>query len=180
MTPRLWIALALAFLSGAQGATAQTPPVAPADTPRVAAIEYSDWYGRRLTIHRVASYTMLPLFAAQYAAGRQLLNDPGDADWARRVHKPLAYGVGALFTVNTVTGVWNLWEARKDPEGRGRRTAHALLMLAGDAGFATTGYLGNRAARHGGDRELHRNVALGSMAVAVTGYLLMLPQLWED
>jgi hypothetical protein len=53
-------------------------------------------------------------------------------------------------------------------------------MLAGDAGFATTGYLGNRAARHGGDRELHRNVALGSMAVAVTGYLVMLPQLWED
>jgi hypothetical protein len=155
MTPRLWIALALAFLSGAQGATAQTPPVAPADTPRVAAIEYSDWYGRRLAIHRAASYTMLPLFAAPY-------------------------GVAALFTVNTVTGVWNLWDARNDSEGRRRRTAHALLMLAGDAGFAATGYLGNRAARHGGDRELHRNVALGSMAVAVTGYLLMLPQLRED
>jgi hypothetical protein len=27
---------------------------------------------------------------------------------------------------------------------------------------------------------LHRNVALGSMALAVTGYLLMLPQLWDD
>ncbi len=173
---------ALALLAGARGVTAQSQSGAPADTTRVAAIEYSDWYGRRLAIHRAASYTMVPLFVAQYTAGQRLFNNPalpGD-DWARRTHKPLAYGVGALFTVNTVTGVWNLWEARKDPEGRRRRTAHALLMLAGDAGFAATGYLGNQAARHGGDRELHRNVALGSMAVAVTGYLLMLPALWED
>ncbi len=181
MIPRLWIVLALASLFRVEGATAQwTPSATPVDTLRVAAVEYSDWYGRRLTIHRAASYTMLPLFAAQYAAGRQLLHDPEDADLARRVHQPLAYGVGALFTVNTVTGVWNLWEARKDPEGRRRRTAHALLMLAGDAGFVTTGYLGSAAARDGGDRELHRNVALGSMALAVTGYLLMLPQLWDE
>ncbi|HEV2736509.1 MAG TPA: hypothetical protein VGV85_16805 [Longimicrobiaceae bacterium] len=85
--------------------------------------------------------------------------------------------MGGLFTLNTVTGVWNLWEGRREPEGRGRRTAHALLMLAADAGFTATGVLGDRAANGGGSRTVHRNVALGSMATAVAGYLVMLPQL---
>ena len=172
------VLLVLGMLAmAATGMVAQEIPAEPADTGRIQAIEYSDWYGRRLAVHRAASYTMLPLFAVQYAAGRRLLDDPADAGWARDVHEPVAYTIGALFTVNTVTGLWNLWDARKDPEARRRRTAHALLMLAGDAGFLATGILGNRAVEGEVGRETHRNVALGSVAVSVAGYLLMLPGL---
>lgn len=186
MTSCIWLALALASTAPAAPATepcvaADTIPVAvkPAsDTIPPTAVEYSDWYGRRLAVHRAASYTMVPLFAAQYLAGRRLYRGGIEADdWAHRAHRPLAYAVGGLFTVNTVTGVWNLWEGRKEPEGRGRRTAHALLMLAADAGFTATGILGDRAAHHGGSRTVHRNVAIGSMVTAVTGYALMVPQL---
>ena len=47
--------------------------LAMADTGRrrPVAIEYSDWYGRRLKIRQITSWAMLPLFAAQYAAGQQ-------------------------------------------------------------------------------------------------------------
>jgi len=40
--------------------------------------------------------------------------------------------------LNSVTGVWNLWESRHQPAGRTRRTLHGLLMLAADAGFGAT------------------------------------------
>lgn len=187
----IWLVLALASAAPA-AAPAPCPPAAdtvPAyaitaadPVPQVVAIEYSEWYGRRLAVHRTASYAMVPLFVAQYAAGRRLYGNPaleGD-DWARRAHKPLAYGVAGLFTLNTATGVWNLWEGRQEREGRGRRTAHVLLMLAADAGFTATGVLGSRAAGEGGSRTVHRNVAVGSMAVALAGYLVMLPQLRGD
>lgn len=155
---------------------------APDTVPQLIAVDYSEWYGRRLAVHRTASYAMVPLFVAQYAAGRRLYgNSPVEADdWARKAHEPLAYGVAALFTVNTVTGVWNLWEGRREPEGRRRRTTHAVLMLAADAGFTATGVLGSRAAAGEGSRTIHRNMALGSMTVALAGYLVMLPQLWEN
>jgi len=188
----MWLVMALA--SGAPAAAPVPCPAAvdtipaiaiaaaPDTVPQVVAVEYSDWYGRRLAVHRTASYAIVPLFVAQYAAGRRLYGNQaleGD-DWARRAHKPLAYGVAGLFTVNTVTGVWNLWDGRKEREGRGRRTAHVLLMLAADAGFTATGVLGSRAAGEGGSRTVHRNVAVGSMAVALAGYLVMLPQLRGD
>jgi hypothetical protein len=47
------------------------------------AITYSDWYGRRLTIHRLGSYTMFPLFGAEYWLGNKLLNDQQLASWVR-------------------------------------------------------------------------------------------------
>src|SRR4051812_26087029 len=37
--------------------------------PRRRSIQVSEWYARRLTIHRIGSYAMLPLFGAQYLAG---------------------------------------------------------------------------------------------------------------
>jgi hypothetical protein len=138
-------------------------------------IEYSEWYGRRLTIHRWASYSTLPLFAFQFLAGRELYEKSSDAPaWARKGHGVAATGVAALFVVNTVTGVWNLWDARKDPEDRTRRTAHGLLMLAADAGFTATGMLAESAERSPEDRRLHRRVALTSMGVATVSYLIML------
>ncbi|MDQ3995874.1 MAG: hypothetical protein M3303_02525 [Gemmatimonadota bacterium] len=155
------------------------------DTPRVARraapVEYSDWYERRLTIHKWASYSTLPLFAFQYVAGKQLYDKSTDApSWAKTGHGVAATGIAALFTVNTVTGVWNLWDARKDPEGRKSRTAHALLMLAADAGFAATGILAEKAERSADNRRLHRNIAISSMAVATIGYLMMLPPFRRD
>lgn len=159
--------------------------LAPADTgkprKRPVVIEYSDWYSRRLTIHRWASYTMIPLFAAQYAAGQQLLQKGSDApQWARSSHGLLAGATAGLFTLNTVTGLWNLWDSRKDPAGRGRRVAHSLLMLAGDAGFTATGMLADGAENSQSTRLMHRNVAIGSMAVSLVGYLMMTPLFGRD
>ena len=54
------------------------------------------------------------------------------------MHAGLAASTGVLFGVNSVTGVWNLMEARKDPTHRKKRTIHGILMLAADAGFFAT------------------------------------------
>lgn len=141
------------------------------------AIEYSDWYDRRLTIHRIGSYTMLPLFGAEYVLGNQLIH--GDQSSAMKgAHVAVATGIGALFTVNTVTGVWNLWDARSDPAGRTRRTLHAITMLASDAGFIWTGAIGGDAKRSNDNARRHRNVAIGSIGIATIGTAMM--WLWKD
>ena len=57
--------------------------VTTADTgARPKAIEYSDAYYTRLTIHRYASYAELPLFAAEYALGQRILNGQETGDFA--------------------------------------------------------------------------------------------------
>lgn len=148
---------------------------------RPVAIEYSDWYARRLKIHQVASWAMLPLFAVQYSAGQQLL-DKGKHDapqWARDWHGPLAGATGALFAVNTLTGAWNLWDARKDPTSRKWRTAHAVLMLVADAGFAITPAFAedeDEGGGGGGSRlQTHKTMAITSMGIATASWLMMLP-----
>jgi hypothetical protein len=165
-------------LDGDAAPAGDAPTAAPADTvpahPR--AFEYSDAYGTRLTIHRIASYAMIPLFAASYASGAQLFKNGRAAPaWARDIHRPAATGTAILFGVNTLTGGWNLIEARKDPEGRTRRTLHGLLMLAADAGFAATGIIAQDASQNSSRRQLHRTVALGSMGVSLVSYAIMLP-----
>lgn len=160
-------------------------PRAWSDTvPRRRAVEYGDGYARRLAVHRYASYAMVPLFVGQYVLGDRLLdqkravfagrrNEPVDAG-LRTAHGVTAAGVGVLFGVNTVTGLWNLYEARHDPNGRRRRTAHVLTMLVADAGFVATGVMGSRgSANTPREAAQHRNVALGSMAVAVAGASIM-------
>jgi hypothetical protein len=158
-------------------APAASGAVGAADTvPQARSVEYSDAYFTRLTIHKYASYATLPLFVAQYVAGEQLMDKGDDAPgWARDAHPALAAGVGALFAVNTVTGGWNLWEGRHDSEGRTRRLLHGGLMLLADAGFVATGVLAEGAGDDGGGRSLHKDVALGSMAVSLLGYAVMLP-----
>lgn len=136
------------------------------------AFEYSDGYTTRRRVHIIASYATLPLFTAQYLLGQRLYSGSGGSG-TRTAHAATAIGVGTLFGVNTVTGVWNLWEGRKDPVGRGRRLVHGLLMLAADAGFAATGLLAP--GRDGGvSRSTHRTVAIASMSAATTSYLFML------
>lgn len=155
------------------------PAAIGADTGRRRAIEYGDAYGIRLTIHRYASYTMLPLFVAQYIAGRDLLNNNTQASsFARNWHRPLATAVGGLFVLNTVTGVWNLWDSRHDPSGRTRRMIHSLLMLTADAGFTATGIVASGAHDSASRRSLHQKLAISSMGVAIAGDLLML--VWKD
>lgn len=150
-----------------------TPPPAPAQ--RVRAVEVSEWYGRRLTLHRRLSYTVIPLFAFQYAAGQQIW-EKGDAapTWARRGHRIGAATIGGVFVVNTVTGVWNLWDSRHVEDGRTRRYLHAVSMLVADAGFTWAGAkLSEEAERSLAKRRLHRSVALSSMALSVTSGLFM-------
>lgn len=143
---------------------------------RSRAIEVSDGYAMRLRIHRYASYTTIPLFAAQSIAGNQMYQSGGsDPAWAKSLHRVGAAGLATLFTVNTVTGVWNLWESRGVSEGRTARLVHSTLMLAADAGFTYAGVkLGPEATRSGVKRREHRRLAIISMSTALTGYATML------
>jgi hypothetical protein len=160
--------------------TAAPLVTSPTDTVkrRPRAVEYSDAYFTRLQIHRIGSYTMLPLFGAEYALGQNLMNGKPQQGWVKGGHAAVALGVGALFTVNTVTGVWNLWEARSDPAGRPRRLLHSALMIAADAGFAWTGQLAGSAKHNVNAQQKHRNVALGSMAISTVGAGMM--WLWKN
>src|SRR6478672_10204202 len=135
------------------------------------AIEVSDWYERRLRIHRFGAYAIFPLFAAQAIAGNEIFKDPHNApDWAKTTHRVGAAGLATVFTLNTVTGLWNLWDSRSAAQGRTRRTAHALLMLASDAGFTYAGVrLSDQAENSVDKRREHRAWAYGSMATALTG-----------
>jgi hypothetical protein len=148
---------------------------------KIVAVEYSDWYSRRLTIHRWASYATLPLFAGNYVTGRQLFDKGSQApDWAIRAHGPLAASVATLFAVNTLTGGWNLWDGRNDPHGRAWRSTHAVLMLAADAGFTTAGLLADQAERSDQRRRLHRTVALTSIGVSLVSYVMMIRPFRRD
>jgi hypothetical protein len=144
-------------------------------------IEYSDAYLTRLKIHKYASYATLPLFAAAYLTGNELIKNGGNAaSWARNTHGTIAGSLAVLFGVNTVTGLWNLYDSRKDPEGRTRRILHSALLLAADAGFLATAALageseggGGEWRGTGGDNSAHRAMAITSMGLAFTGYMTM-------
>lgn len=158
------------------------------DTPvvrRRRAVEYSDAYYTRLTIHRWGSYAMLPLFAAEYSLGQNLMNDATPAGWMKPAHTVAAGGIGVVFGVNTITGAWNWWEARQDPAGRTRRTVHSVLMLASDAGFALSAALAPGEKEEFGSYSdyrhrvrLHRGVAIGSIALSTVGGAMM--WLWRE
>ena len=142
------------------------------------AVEMSDAAVLRLRIHRYASYTTIPLFVVQSVAGNQLYQaDQGGTErpgWAKTTHSVGAAGLGALFTVNTITGVWALWDQRANQEGRARRWVHSLLMLGSDAGFAWTGIKLAEDAKNSQDsRDQHRKVAYISMGAALTSYGIM-------
>lgn len=144
-------------------------PVIPQDT----VFEYSKAYYKRLDVHRAAGYTMLPLFALQMISGNQVYRMGSNAyGWSKVGHRVGATGIAALFTLNTVTGLQNLDEARPDPEGKGKRTLHAIMMLAADAGFIATGILSDKAEGSLDDRRMHRTVAYSSIGIATIGYLI--------
>lgn len=137
------------------------------------AVTYSDWYYRRLEVHRWGSWLELPVFGTEYWLGQKLINDVQLASWVKPTHSAVAGVLGGLFTINTVTGVWNLYDSRHDTDDRALVWTHSALMLASDAGFAITGALGGSAKRAGSGRDNHRNVAIASMSLATAGTLLM-------
>lgn len=143
---------------------------------RAKAFVYSDGYATRTTIHKWLSWGMLPLFAASYVSGNQLINKGSDApEWAERMHRPAATATAVLFGANAVTGSWNLWEGRKDPNGRTRRFLHSALFMAASGGFAYTGTkLADEAEQSFERRRTHRNMAVASMGVATSSWLIML------
>lgn len=155
---------------------------ASADTvrkPRRKAFEYSDAYQTRLQIHKWLSWTMLPLFAASYITGDELLkaNAAGrrSKDWARQWHGPAATGSAVLFGVNGITGVWNMYEGWGDPNGRTRRLIHSVLFMAASGGFVYAGSkLANDAEQSQDKRIQHRNIAVASMGVSTLSWLIML------
>jgi hypothetical protein len=143
---------------------------------RPALVEYSEWYGRRLAIHRTLSWAMIPLFAVSYYTGDRLARDGRvNSPYAvRALHPYAATGAAAVFGVNTVTGVWNLWAGRHDAEGRKRRFAHSILFIIADAGFAYAGSIGEESRENSAVRKTHRTVALSSMGVSYVSMMLML------
>jgi hypothetical protein len=157
-----------------QPGTDTRPPAAqaPAGAVRPKAFQYSDAYGVRRKIHMVASFATIPLFVTQYALGDKLFD--GTDSTTKSAHSAMAVGIEALFAVNTVTGVWNLWESRKDPNGRKKRFIHSFLMLGADAGFVVTGLTAPDTEEGRGSKSTHRTVAITSMAVSAASYLMML------
>ncbi len=152
------------------------------------AIVYSDWYTRRLTIHQWASWTMLPLSVGEYIVGEKLYKIQAGSDQGLRgTHQALATGIEVLFAVNTVTGAWNFWDSRHDPNGRTRRWIHSLSMLVADVGFlAAAGTApGDDCAEGGGicppnsqRSGTHRNIAIGAFGLSTASWLMML--LWKN
>ena len=150
-----------------------------ADTQAVhaVAVEHSDAYLMRAKIHRIASWATLPLFGAELALGTSIYNGVERGDWRKGAHGAVGAAIVGLFGVNTVTGVWNLFGESWNDKGRGLRLVHGLLMLAADAGFVATSM--STPSEHRGftfqaDRATHRNLALASIGVGTTGYLVML------
>jgi hypothetical protein len=151
-----------------------SPDVRSDDTVRQRrrSIEVSEWYSRRLTIHRYAAYAAIPVFAFQYAAGARLYKYSNDApEWAKTGHRVGATTLAGIFGINTVTGAWNWWDSRSVRKGFVLRTVHALSLLSADAAFTYAGVkLSDEAENSAEKRELHRNVALTAIAVsAVSG-----------
>ena len=135
----------------------------------------------RLQIHKAASWATVPLFIGQYFTGEALISQGTSAPgWIKAAHPVLATGVLGLFATNTVTGVWNLWEGRADPNGRKWRVAHSILMLVSDAGFVYTGSLSHAAKQSGSARDQHRNAALASSGLALISYVMMLKPFRKD
>jgi hypothetical protein len=144
--------------------------------PRHVAFEYSDAYKTRAKIHKYAAFATLPLFASEVYLGQSIYNTPSDSK--KNAHIAIGTGIIGLYGAQAVTGVWNLVEANKDPNGHKRRLIHGILMLASGAGFAITPMTapGRRDRLEFGtsSANTHRAVAYTSIGIGTAGYLMML------
>jgi hypothetical protein len=145
------------------------------------AVTYSDGYRLRAKIHKIASFATLPLFATEFGLGQSLYKNNVNSDSKRGLHAAIGTGIVGLFGVNAVTGVWNMVEDRKNPDGHTRRLLHGILMLTASAGFVASAATGPHEHRNRGitlaspsNKALHRDLALGSIGVGTIGYSMML------
>src|SRR4051794_17201447 len=69
---------------------------------RPRAVQFSDAYYTRLSIHRIGSYAILPVFAGEYLLGNQLLDNPNTSGGVKALHSVGAFTIGTIFAVNTV------------------------------------------------------------------------------
>jgi hypothetical protein len=176
----LWLGaavLAVFLVAPAARAQAVDPP-SQDQTARPRAIEYSDGYLKRNKIHKYASFATLPLFAAELALGQSIYNDPNARTSASRsAHIFVGTTITGLFGVNTVTGLWNMPESRRDPNHRTLRLLHGIMMLGADAGFVATSATGPNSRNNvnfDANRQTHRAIALTSIGLATGSYLMML------
>jgi hypothetical protein len=178
--------LALVSIPPLEQGDAQPPQQGDAQPLHAAAIEHSNAYQTRAKIHKYSSFATLPLFGVELALGQSLYNNtPGvKAGGNRTAHAFVGAGIVGLFGLNTVTGAWNLFgEGWSDTQGRTRRLVHGLLMMAADVGFLATEQSGpnsgspRQALTFETDKVTHRNLAIASISVATSSYLLML--LWN-
>ena len=163
------------------GAFRPAPFLEDAAAQRPRAIEHSDFYYARLTVHRIASLATAPLFVAEYIIGQKLISNPPGSQSTLQAHRLVALGVAGLFGVNTVTGLWNLWDSRSDPTGRARRYIHAALMIAADAGFVATASAApspRRVTLNDPRANRHRTLAIASASTALASYIMML--VWKN
>jgi hypothetical protein len=147
-------------------------------TRRPRAIEYSEAYHTRLKIHQIGAYLMIPLFISEYVLGEKLLTSTNRSGGLKTAHSAVAAGVGVVFVANTVTGAWNFWDARKDPNGRARREVHSALMVASDVGFLLTAASAGNAKRSLSRARTHRTIAISSIALSAIGSGMM--WLWKN
>lgn len=162
-------AVATVALTAAAADDRQSP------APRHVAFEYSDAYKTRAKIHKYAAVATLPLFAAEFYLGQSIYNTPSDGK--KNAHIAIGTGIIGLYAAQGVTGVWNMVEANKDPNGHKRRLIHGILMLASGAGFAITPMTapGHRDRLELGTSSAgtHRAVAFTSIGIGSAGYLMM-------
>jgi hypothetical protein len=145
---------------------------------RPRAIEYSDAYHTRLKIHQIGAVLMFPLFIGEYVLGQKLLTSTNRSGGLKTAHSAVAAGVGVVFVANTVTGAWNFWDSRKDPNGRARRDIHSAIMLASDIGFLWTAASAGGAKRSLQQARHHRAIAIGSISLSAIGAGMM--WLWKN
>ena len=181
LLPVIWL-LCFSLTTWGQTADSATSPQDPNGTAQQpashpVATTYSNGYELRLKIHKYASVATLPLFGTELALGQSLYNTP-DTGAKKTAHAVVGAGIVGLFGVNTVTGVWNLWEGRHDTDGRKLKVLHSVLMLAADGGFvateATAPSLHRGETVLTGNKSLHRDLAVASIGVGTVSYVLML------
>jgi hypothetical protein len=158
--------LQLAELSKPLLAAYPIPQASKANTPTLG----SGYFTLR-KIHKYASFATLPLLAAEAVVGQKLLDErDAESKSLRSVHSGLSAGVGVLFGVETVTGVWNMLEARKVGPINKKRLFHGILMLVADAGFAATAATAPHHDNHN-SASTHQAIAYSSIGVAAFGYV---------
>ena len=166
-------------LAGAGPDDCLTPDDTTRPSARPRAITYSDAYYTRLTIHRIGSYAMLPLFVTEVILGQKLINDSTPSSGLKTAHGIVAGGIVTVFAANTVTGVWNWLDARRDPSDHTLRNVHAAIMLASDVGFLWTATSTPGGIRHTPPNvrreqaRRHRAIAIGSISVSAIGTAMM-------